>query len=569
MRMPTLPGLALGAAAVLLAACARPPADPAEAMSADSFTQHVRMLSSDAFEGRAPASVGEARTVRYLTEQFAALGLRPGNGRSWTQDVPLVGITGEASALTVAGAGEPLRFEHGVDAVLFTKRVQAAVALDASEIVFVGYGVSAPEVGWDDYKGLDVRGKTLLMLVNDPDFAASTPAQGGATAVPPPGSAATGSGPFGGKRMTYYGRWTYKYEEAARRGAAGVLLVHDDAAAGYGWGVVTGSWTGEQFDLETADGNAGRAAVEGWLTHAAAQQLLAAAGQDLAALEVAARGADFQPVALGLKASTRIANTIRRQPSKNVIALLPGSERPDEVVLFVAHWDHLGMDPAHPGDDDIFNGAIDNATGTAALLELAAAFAAMDPRPARSIAFVAVTAEESGLLGSKHYAEHPVFPLGQTVGAINIDAMNVDGRTRDVVVIGRGASELEALLERAATAQGRVLSDEDSPEKGYFYRSDHFNLAKGGVPVLYAEGGVDLLEGGVAAGRAASERYRAHDYHKPSDEHSASWKLDGTLEDLRLYFSVGRELATGDAWPNWHAGNEFRAARDASRPAKP
>lgn len=559
MRMPTLPGLALAAAIVLLAACARPAADPAEAMTADSFTQHVRMLSSDAFEGRAPASVGEARTVRYLTEQFAALGLRPGNGRSWTQDVPLVGITGSASALTIAGTGEPLRFEPGVDAVLFTKRVQAAVALDASELVFVGYGVSAPEVGWDDYKGLDVRGKTLVMLVNDPDFAS----------VPPTEGAATGPSAFGGKRMTYYGRWTYKYEEAARRGAAGVLLVHDDAAAGYGWGVVTGSWTGEQFDLETSDGNAGRAAVEGWLTHGAAQQLFATAGQDLAKLEVAARSADFQPVALGLKASTNIANTIRRQPSKNVVALLPGSERPDEVVLFMAHWDHLGMDPAHPGDDDVFNGAIDNATGTAALLELAAAFAAMDPPPARSIAFVAVTAEESGLLGSKHYAEHPVFPLGQTVGAINIDAMNVEGRTRDVVVIGRGASELEALLERAAAAQGRVLSDEDSPEKGYFYRSDHFNLAKGGVPVLYAEGGVDLLDGGVEAGRAASERYRTHDYHKPSDEFSAGWRLDGTLEDLRLYFSVGRELSAGDSWPNWHAGNEFRAARDSSRPAKP
>jgi Zn-dependent M28 family amino/carboxypeptidase len=560
MPAPVPLRLALGATAALLAACARPPADPADAMTAESFTEHVRVLSSDAFEGRAPASVGEARTVRYLTEQFAAIGLRPGNGRSWTQDVPLVGITGKPQALTIEGAGEPLRFEAGVDAVLGTKRVQEQVVLTASELVFVGYGVTAPEVGWDDYKGLDVRGKTLLMLVNDPDFAA---------AVPPTGGDATEPSAFGGKRMTYYGRWTYKYEEAARRGAAGVLLVHDDAAAGYGWGVVTGSWTGEQFDLENADGNAGRAAVEGWLTRGAAQQVLAAAGQDLAKLEVAARAADFQPVALGLKASTSITNTIRRQASKNVVALLPGAERPDEVVLFIAHWDHLGIDPAHPGDDDIFNGAIDNATGTAGLLELAKAFAAMDPPPARSIAFVAVTAEESGLLGSKHYAANPVFPLAQTAGAINIDSMNVDGRTRDVVVIGRGASELEALLERAAAAQGRVLADEDSPEKGFFYRSDHFNLAKGGVPVLYAEGGVDLLEGGVAAGRAASERYRAHDYHRPSDEHSASWKLDGTLEDLRLYFAVGRELATGDSWPNWHAGNEFRAARDASRPATP
>ncbi len=569
MRTRSLPGIALGIAITLLPACARPPTDPADVMTGESFAGHVRVLSSDAFEGRAPASVGEARTVRYLTEQFAALGLRPGNGNSWTQDVPLVGITGTPTALTVAGSGETLRFEPGVDAVLFTKRVQEQVALEQSELVFVGYGVSAPELDWDDFKGLDVRGKTLLMLVNDPDFAASVPPTGGAASVPPQGGAALAPSPFGGKRMTYYGRWTYKYEEAARRGAAGVLLVHEDAAAGYGWGVVTGSWTGEQFDLESRDGNAGRAAVEGWLTHGAATQLLAAAGQDLAALEIAARSASFQPVVLGLKASTAIANTIRRQPSRNVVALLPGAEHPEEVVLFMAHWDHLGVDPAHPGDDDIFNGAVDNATGCAALLELAAAFAAMDPRPARSIAFVAVTAEESGLLGSKHYAEHPVFPLAQTVGAINIDSMNIDGRTHDVVVIGRGASQLEALLERAATAQGRVLSDEDSPEKGYFYRSDHFNLAKGGVPVLYAEGGIDLIAGGAVAGRATSERYRTHDYHKPSDEYSASWKLDGALEDMRLYFAVGLELAMGDAWPNWHAGNEFRAARDASRSAQP
>jgi Zn-dependent M28 family amino/carboxypeptidase len=560
MRMPSRSGLALGLTALLVASCARPPADPADAIEASAFAAHVQMLSSDAFEGRAPASRGEARTVRYLTERFAAAGLRPGNGRSWTQDVPLVGITGVPEALTIDGGSEPLRFELGADAVLFTKRVQAEVALEASELVFVGYGVTAPELGWDDYKGLDVRGKTLVMLVNDPDFYPAAPTAAGAADAP---------NRFGGKRMTYYGRWTYKYEEAARHGAAGVLLVHDDAAAGYGWGVVTGSWTGEQFDLESADGNAGRAAVEGWLTRAAATQLFTAAGQDLAALEVAARSPDFQPVALGLKASTRISNNIRRQPSQNVVALLPGSERPDEIVLFMAHWDHLGIDPEQPGDDDIFNGAVDNATGTAALLELAAAFAAMEPKPARSIAFVAVTAEESGLLGSKHYAENPVFPLAQTVGAINIDSMNVDGRTRDVVVIGRGASELEALLERAAAAQGRVLADEDSPEKGYFYRSDHFNLAKGGVPVLYAESGVDLLAGGVAAGRSASERYRTHDYHKPSDEYSASWDLGGAVEDMRLYFAVGRELSTGDAWPNWHAGNEFRAARDASRAAAP
>jgi Zn-dependent M28 family amino/carboxypeptidase len=539
--------LPVAVAVVLTAACTRAPDSPT--LDERAFRAHVQALSSDPFEGRAPASRGEERTVRYLVDLFTQLGLRPGHGRSWTQEVPLVGITSVASPLTIAGAGARFELENGKDAVLFTKRVAERVALEASDLVFVGYGVTAPEAGWDDFKGLDVRGKTLLMLVNDPDFAASEP------------------GPFGGKRMTYYGRWTYKYEEAARRGAAGVLLVHDDAGAGYGWGVVQGSWTGEQFDLKTADGNAGRAAVEGWLTRDAAAKVLAAAGQDLAALEVAARSKDFQPVPLALKASATLDNATRETPSRNVVALLPGAERPDEFVVYMGHWDHLGLDPTAEGDP-VFNGAVDNATGTAALIELARAFAEGE-RPARSVVFIAVTAEESGLLGSRWYAENPVFPLAATVAAINIDAMNVVGRTRDVVVIGRGASELEDLLETAAKSQGRYLTDEDSPEKGIFYRSDHFNFAKKGVPVLYAESGIDLVEGGVEAGRAASERYTRHDYHKPSDEYRDAWDLSGAMEDMALYFAIGHELAAGEAWPNWRAGNEFRAARDAQRAAAP
>jgi len=537
--------LAAAVAAVLLAACAPAPSTPA--FDARGFRAHVQALSSDLFQGRFPASIGEERTVRYLVDRFRALGLRPGNGLSWTQDVPLVGITSATSPLAIVGENARFEFENGKDAVLFTKRVADRVALEQSELVFVGYGVTAPEAGWDDFKGVDVRGKTLLVLVNDPDFAASEP------------------GAFGGKRMTYYGRWTYKYEEAARRGAAGVLLVHDDAGAGYGWSVVTGSWTGEQFDLKSADGNAGRAAVEGWLTRDAAARVLAAAGQDLAALELAARSKDFQPVPLPLKASATLTSTIRETPSRNVIAVLPGRERPDERVVYVAHWDHLGVDPALEGDQ-VFNGAVDNATGTAALLELARAFAALPERPARSIVFLAVTAEEQGLLGSRWYAENPVFPLASTVAAINIDAMNVGGRTRDVVVIGRGASELEDLLETAARAQGRYLADEDSPEKGFFYRSDHFNFAKKGVPVLYAESGIDLVEGGAEAGRAAAARHIKEDYHKPSDEYRDGWDLAGAMEDIGLYFAIGHELAVGEAWPNWRPGNEFRAARDAQRP---
>jgi len=533
-------------ALTLVAACSRSPSAPT--VDERSFRADIQALSSDAFEGRAPASLGEQRTVRYLIDRFSALGLRPGNGLSWTQDVPLVGITSTASPLTIVGAGASFSFENGKDAVIFSKRVAERVALERSGLVFVGYGVTAPEVGWDDYKGLDVRGKTLVMLVNDPDFAADAP------------------GDFGGKRMTYYGRWTYKYEEAARRGAAGVLLVHDLAGAGYGWNVVTGSWTGEQFDLKTADGNAGRAAVEGWLTHDAAAQVLAAAGQDLAALEVAARSKDFQPVPLPLEASATLESVVRETPSRNVVALLPGAERPDEYVVYAAHWDHLGMDPARDGDR-IFNGAVDNATGTAALVELARLFGSAPTRPARSVVFIAVTAEESGLLGSRWYAENPVFPLSRTVAAINVDAMAVSGRSRDVVVVGRGASELEDLLETAVRSQGRYLTDEDSPEKGSFYRSDHFSFAKRGVPALYAESGVDLVEGGVEAGRAANSRHLKADYHQPSDEYHADWDLGGAIEDLMLYFTVGSELAAGTAWPNWRAGNEFRATRDAQRAA--
>jgi len=539
----------LALACFTLLGCSQSLEDPTAAMSERSLAGHIRVLSSDAFEGRAPASRGEERTVAYLVERFAALGLRPGNGSSWTQDVPLVGIsTAPGAALEVAGGATGLRFVNGLEAVLFSKRVAPRATLDASEMVFVGYGVTAPEAGWDDFKSLDLRGKTLVVLVNDPDFASLEP------------------GAFGGKRMTYYGRWTYKFEEAARRGAAGVLLVHDDAPAGYDWAVVTGSWTGEQFDLATPDGNAGRVAVEGWLRRDAALQLFAAAGQDLVALEQAAQSKDFRPVALGLRASVTLENTVRTQPSRNVIALLPGAGRADEYLVYLAHWDHLGVDPTLAGDQ-IFNGAVDNASGTAGLLELAAAFGALDPRPARSIVFLAVTAEESGLLGSQHYASQPVFPLARTVAAINMDSMNVDGPTHDVTVIGRGASELEDLLEQAAGVQGRTLTDEPSPEKGYFYRSDHFNFAKRGVPVLYAEGGVDLVAGGPAAGRAASERYRRAAYHKPGDELHADWDLSGALQDLQLYYAIGHTLATSESWPNWRAGNEFRAARDASRAA--
>lgn len=548
-RQPSLPFVAALLSTSLLAACAKPQPDPAAQLSAESLATHVRVLASDEFEGRAPASPGEERTVQYLREQFAALGLEPGNGTDWFQAVPLVEITASVAApLTISGKGQTRTLEHGKDAVLWTKRVTESTALESSPLVFVGYGVTAPEVGWDDYKDLDVAGKTLVVLVNDPDFEV---AEGGA---------------FQGRRMTYYGRWTYKYEEAARRGAAGVLVVHEDAPAGYGWGVVTGSWTGAQFDLVSADRNMGRAAVEGWITRDTAVALFQAAGQDFEALKASARTPEFQPVELGLTASARLTNSIRQQDSRNVVAMIRGRERPDEYVFYMAHWDHLGKDETLEGDQ-VFNGAVDNATGTAALIELAKAFKAMDPAPARSVVFLAVTAEESGLLGSRWYGENPIFPLAQTVAAINIDAMNVYGATRDVQVVGLGASEMDDLVTAAAETQGRVIVDEESPEKGIFYRSDHFNFAKQGVPVLYAEGGSDLVNGGREAGKAASDAYLANAYHKPADEMTEAWDLSGALQDMQMYFAIGRRLADGSEWPNWREGNEFRAQRDASRKA--
>jgi Zn-dependent M28 family amino/carboxypeptidase len=538
--------LAIALPALLLAACRQAP-DPATLMTAESLAAHVKVLASDEFEGRRPGTAGEEKTVAYLSERFAALGLEPGNRGDWFQRVPLIEITADPDAtLVIAGKGFERKLAYRQDAVVWTKRVVEQVALDKSPLVFVGYGVTAPEAEWNDYKDVDVRGKTVVVLVNDPDYELAEP------------------GAFHGKRMTYYGRWTYKYEEAARRGAAGVLLIHEDGPAGYGWGVVQGSWTGPQHDLVSEDANMGRAAVEGWITRAAAETLFAAAGKSLDALKVAAQRSDFAPVELGLTASVAIKNTLRRSESRNVVALIKGRARPDEYVVYMAHWDHLGKDPALEGDP-IFNGAVDNATGTGGLIELAKAFKALNPAPERSIVFIAVTAEESGLLGSRWYAEHPVFPLAQTAGAINMDSMNVYGRTRDVEVIGRGASELEDYLADAADAQGRVLVDEDSPEKGFFYRSDHFNFAKHGVPVLYAESGIDLVAGGVEAGKAADEKYLATAYHKPADEYRADWDLSGAVEDLRLYFAIGRRLAAEESWPNWRPGNEFRAVRDKSR----
>jgi Zn-dependent M28 family amino/carboxypeptidase len=417
--------------------------------------------------------------------------------------------------------------------------------------VFVGYGIVAPEKGWNDYAGLDMRGKTAVILVNDPDYQAEGL-----------------EGPFNGRAMTYYGRWTYKYEEAARQGAAAALIIHDEFPASYGWATVESSWSGPQLYAQRADGGADQTLLNAWIQKPAAQAIFTAAGRDLAELSAAAARPGFRAVPLGLTASTGFDNTIRKFASKNVVAVLPGSERPDEYVLHTAHWDHIGRCTPAADGDDICNGAIDNATGTAALVALAKAHAEAGPT-ARTQVFLAVTAEESGLLGSEYYGLDPVFPLDRTAGGVNMDALYMMGAARNVNVIGGGKSELDALLERVLDEAGRVASPDTSPEAGRYYRSDHFSLAKRGVPMLYIKQGDDLVDGGTAAGQAWHARYNSEAYHGPADEYDPAWNWDGVMQDLALYYRLGRLLGDGTDWPNWLPRDEFRAVRDASCAASP
>lgn len=518
-----------------------------EQIDETEFRQRVETLAGDDFGGRAPFSEGEQKTLDYLTDAFRAAGFQPANGDSYLQPVELVSLEADQNTVMTLAAGDETReLSFGEDMVVWTKRVAETSELDQSQLVFVGYGVVAPEYGWDDYAGIDMRGKTAVILVNDPGYATQDPER------------------FNGNAMTYYGRWTYKYEEAARQGAAGAIVVHETGAAGYPWEVVSGSWAGPQFDLATPDGNEDRVAIEGWITQARASELFDALALDYAALLEQAASGELEPTPLEATISVAVSNRQVKSKSYNVAAILPGSEAPDEVFVYMAHWDHLGTAQGMEGDN-IFNGAVDNATGTAGLVELAQAFAALPEPPRRSVLMLAVTAEESGLLGSRHYGDNPLYPLANTVGGINIDAMNVLGRTRDIVVIGKGSSELEEYLAAAAEKQSRVLVQEPTPEKGFFYRSDHFNFAKRGVPVLYAEGGVDYLDHTREWGLKQQADYTANRYHKPDDEFDADWDLSGAIEDLRLYFNIGLEVAEGEDWPNWYEGNEFRAIRDRSR----
>ncbi|HEX8579269.1 MAG TPA: M28 family metallopeptidase [Allosphingosinicella sp.] len=542
------------AAACLVAGCATTPRGDRTALAYDgppiplaTLTTATQTLSSDAFEGRAPTTKGEEKTVAFLADQFKKAGLQPGNKGSWFQNVPLVEMTSTPSTMTVSGGAAPITLSHRTDFVANSYQVQPRVDLQNSEMVFVGYGINAPERGWNDYAGVEVRGKTVVILVNDPDWQSSGL-----------------EGPFNGKAMTYYGRWTYKYEEAARQGAAGALIVHDTDPAAYGWNVVQSSWTGPQYNMDDPAGHMDQSKVIGWLTNDAARRVLAASGQDLTALSAAAKRQGFKAVPLKTRASLSLSNQIKRQASRNVIGILPGAKRPNEYVIYTAHWDHLGRCDADASGDDICNGALDNATGTAGLIALAQAHAKRG-NPDRSIIFLAVTGEESGLLGSKYYAENPVYPLASTVGGVNMDGLNVTGNTRDFVVIGKGKSEIEDYMLRATNRFGLEVKNEPSPQAGYYYRSDHFSLARQGVPMLYAEGGEDLVNGGLAAGAAASEDYRKNRYHQPSDEYDSGWNWDGAIRDLQIYWMIGRELAMSPAWPNWREGDEFRAIRDRSR----
>ncbi len=528
-----------------------PDVEPGD-ISRDTMVNITRTLSTDAFEGRMPGTIGEEKTVALLIERFRAAGLQPGNKGSWVQKVPLVEITGRDFApLTISGGRMQLNLEYAKDWVGVSYREDAQTALADSELVFVGYGINAPERGWNDYAGIDMAGKTAVILVNDPDFGVETL-----------------EGPFNGKAMTYYGRWTYKYEEAARQGAAGALIVHDTAPASYGWNVVESSWSGAQAYARRGQNAPPLTQMNGWVQKDAAAQIMAAAGQDLAQLSQRAKVQGFTAVPLGMTASTYFENDIRSYESQNVLGILPGKTRADEYVIHTAHWDHLGRCTPAPDGDDICNGAVDNATGTAALVALAEAHVKAGA-PDRSLAFLAVTAEEQGLLGADYYASNPVLPLAQTVGGINMDAFLVGGVSNDVIVVGPGKSRLDDFLMKALEDDGRVATPNPSPEAGYYYRSDHFAFAKRGVPMLYVDGGEDLVDGGREAGEALAAEYRANRYHGPKDEFDENWNWDGVMADLQLFYRLGRSLAFSTSWPNWVDGDEFKATRDASCAANP
>ncbi|WP_115719009.1 M28 family metallopeptidase [Gallaecimonas mangrovi] len=531
--------LSLIAMSLMLASnaiAAVPGDDLSDGLNAKSYGQFVKTLSSDEFAGRLPATQGETKTLAYLTEQFKRLGLKPGFGDSYLQSVPLVAITSHPSALTLG----KLKLAYLHDMVINSPKAVADTQINNADVVFVGYGIHAPKLGWDDYKGIDVKGKVVVMLVNDPGYA-------------------TGDQRFDGKAMTYYGRWDYKFDEAARQGAVGALIIHQTAPASYPWSVVENSWGGTRYGLAGED--TPKSEFSGWITEAAAKKLFAQAGLNFDKTTAAAAKAPLAK-SLKAKASVTIQSDVKNTESHNVMAVLPGQT--DETVIVTAHWDHLGTDPSHK-DDPIYNGAMDNATGTAGLISLAQSLKGLyegDHKPHRSVAFLSVTAEEQGLLGSKYYVQHPAIPLGKTVADLNMDSLNVFGPTKDMVVVGQGKTSLETQLTAALKKQGRVLVPNNRPEAGGYYRSDHFNFAKAGVPALYTGGGSQPWDADIAKYRAMMQKRLKGCYHNACDEYQDDWDLRGALSDLQVYHDVIEALATSRDWPSWQPGAEF------SRPAQ-
>src|SRR5262245_33037605 len=540
-RAETAPAAPAASAPPAIAAFASPP------LSADALLGHIRVLSSDEFEGRAPGTHGEELTIDYIQRAFAAAGLQPGvtlpdGTHSWLQETPLTSATlTNTPTLTLSGRDGAHTYAYGPQFSAWTRRLDPTIDIANAPLVFVGYGVVAPELHWNDYAGVDMHGKIAVILINDPDF--ETGDDRG----------------FGGRAMTYYGRWTYKFEEAGRQGAAGALIIHETAAAAYPWAVIQSSTGSARWDIVRADRGASRAGFEGWINNDVAMETFRRAHLDFNRLKARAQTRGFRPVPMNLTGSLTLNTHAETRVTHNVIGVLPGRVRPNETIIYSAHWDHLGHCPAVNGDD-ICNGALDNASGTSALIELGRRFAAQGPGE-RSVAFIATTSEEQGLLGALYYSQHPVFAQRDTVADINIDGINNMGPTHDIEVVGYGKSQMDDLIAQAAAAQGRRVAPDSNPEAGYFFRADQLHFAQIGVPVLYTSNGIDMLNGGEARGRELNDAYTANNYHKPSDEVTPEWDMTGGAEDMELLYAVGRRLADGDEWPQWRENAEFRAAR--------
>ncbi len=521
------------------------------AITADKLMSSIKILSGDDFGGRAPMTEGETKTLAYIEAQFTAAGLKPLFSGSFRQEVPLVSIKADPATASLQLMGEAgiRNLTYSDEMMMWATRLTDGIDVNNSDLVFVGYGIRAPEYSWDDYADVDVSGKTVLILVNDPGYVLENPAL------------------FNGKAMTYYGRWTYKFEEAARQGATGAIIIHQTGAATYPWHTVDNSWSGSQIHLDSADGNAGHLAFESWVPYEVARELLATAGYEIGVLEQQALSPEFSAIQLGWKVNTHLDNTRQNSVSYNLGGVIHGAQQADEAFIYTAHWDHLGTGVAEfDGEDVIFNGASDNASGIAGLISLAEAFSHLPQAPRRSVVFLAVTAEESGLLGSKWYSDNPQIPMNKTVAGLNMDNINVYGPTTDITLVGFGNSELDEILRKQASLSQRTIHGEPDPEKGRFYRSDHFNFAKHGVPVLYPKPGIDHISRGAGYMMQQNKIYTAQRYHTPEDEILDSWNLNGLVADLRLYFRFGIEIANNDSWPQWREGNEFKAIRDSSMP---